>query len=80
MSALRYWRLERGLSQARLADAIGGSKSAISMYEHRVMTPPVAVCTRLAEALSIDPNVLIREYHGFSIADSATSRIAAKAK
>lgn len=74
MSALRVWRRERGLSQAQLADAIGGSKSAISMYEHHVLTPPVAVCTRLAEALGIDPNVLIHEYHGFIIAVPTTPR------
>lgn len=74
MSQLRYYRLAQGLSQDRLADATGCSKSAISQYENGVNKPPISVCVTLATALGIHPNILLQEYHGVSLPETRATR------
>lgn len=74
MKPLRYWRLERGLSIYRLAERAGCSKSAISQYERGVNTPPIPMCLSLAQALGIDPDILLQDFHGVSLPQRPLAR------
>jgi transcriptional regulator with XRE-family HTH domain len=80
MNQLRYWRLERGLSQDRLAERTGCSKSAISQYENGVNKPRIPVCITLAQALGIDPDILLQDFHGVHLPHSRARRVARQAK
>jgi len=59
---LKKTRIERGLSQQSLADAIGVSKATISKYESAIHPPKLEHARDLASALNISFNYLI----GFS--------------
>jgi transcriptional regulator with XRE-family HTH domain len=80
MNQLRYWRLARGLSQDRLAERIGCSKTAISQYENGVYKPPIPMCITLAQALSIDPGILLQDFHGVNLPHSRVRRGARQVK
>jgi len=80
MNQLRYWRLERGLSQDRLAERAGCSKSAISQYENGVNKPPISMCITLAHVLGIDPDILLQDFHGVSLPQNRARRMARQAK
>ena len=46
---LKILRQERGISQQRLADAIGVSQQSINQYENHSVEPDISVLTRLAD-------------------------------
>lgn len=62
-AALRYWREQRGLSQAQLADATrdGGAvdQGYISRLERDLHSPSVDTLCRLAQALGVDARDLL---------------------
>ena len=56
---IRDLRTEAGLSQAELAERIGGSDARqISRYEHGRITPSLDAAVRLAEALDVSLDYL----------------------
>ena len=59
---LKEMRLERGLSQQVLGDAIGVSKATISKYESGIHPPKLEHARALADTLNVSFNYLI----GFS--------------
>lgn len=46
---LKILRKEHGISQQRLADAIGVSQQSINQYENHSVEPDISVLTRLAD-------------------------------
>ena len=46
---LKILRQEYGISQQRLADAIGVSQQAINQYENHSVEPDISILTRLAD-------------------------------
>jgi transcriptional regulator with XRE-family HTH domain len=56
---IKQLRTEAGLSQAELAERVGGSDARqISRYEHGRITPSLDVAVRLAEALDVSLDYL----------------------
>jgi transcriptional regulator with XRE-family HTH domain len=66
---LREQRLARGLTQEELAGDAGIKRSYLSELERGLRNPTVRALGRLAEALDIDPAVLL-----FRKADAANLR------
>ena len=58
--ALRRIRLERGLSQRQIADALGYHFTAASMYERGHRVPSVGDVATLAHVLGVPMERLIR--------------------
>lgn len=56
---LKEIRSKRGLSQARLADELGCSKSAISMYENGSRLPDFEMLEMLADFFNVDTDYLL---------------------
>lgn len=57
---VRRWRLERGLSQERLADLARVSQSHVSALEIGEHEPGVLAVVRIAWALHVEPQDLLR--------------------
>lgn len=57
---LRRVRLERGLTQEELAHRVGINRNYVGMIERRENSPTVAMVERLAEALQVDPGILLQ--------------------
>ncbi|HEY5286703.1 MAG TPA: helix-turn-helix domain-containing protein [Solirubrobacteraceae bacterium] len=56
---IKQLRTEAGLSQAELAELVGGSDARqISRYEHGRITPSLDVAIRLAQALNVSLDYL----------------------
>ncbi len=53
MNKLRFWRLERGLSQHELAEASGMKRWAIQLFETSIRLPSKEEINALAEALGL---------------------------
>lgn len=58
-SRLASRRLELGLSQTEVAQAIGVKQSALSKMERGVLTPKSTTVRRAAAALRVDPSSLV---------------------
>jgi transcriptional regulator with XRE-family HTH domain len=56
---IREIRLERGMRQAELADAGGISAGYVSSVERGVVSITYATLVRIAEALGVDPILLL---------------------
>jgi len=56
---LYRFRLERGLTQMELAEAIGSSQRALSRYETVAEFPPASVVVLLAKALHVSTDELL---------------------
>ena len=56
---LKKWRKASGLSQKRLAEKCGAAHSYIRQIENGVGTPSFAMLTKIAEALGIEPYLLL---------------------
>ncbi len=56
---LKQLRLERGLSQAKLAAKIGMSDRAIGMIESHKRVPTILTCFKLCKALEVELDVLL---------------------
>ena len=57
---LHDWRKRRGMSQEALALDTGMKRSYISDMERGTRNPSIKAIARLAAALKIDPDVLLR--------------------
>jgi transcriptional regulator with XRE-family HTH domain len=57
---IRRWRLRRHLGQAALGAQVGVSASTISAYEHGEVDIPTSRLCRLAQALRVTLNDLVR--------------------
>ena len=71
-SAIRSARLEKGMTQVELAQAIGVKNSSISYWERGRCVPSKAHRRRLERVLGIDP-VLFDTYKGDAIAKLVSS-------
>lgn len=58
---VRRYRHERGLTQAELAEAAEAADATISRVERGRLTPSVELARRLAEALDVTVDVLLRK-------------------
>lgn len=61
---LKELRNRRSLSQADLADAIGVSKSAVSMYERGERNPDFETLEAIADFFNVDMNYLLGKESG----------------
>jgi transcriptional regulator with XRE-family HTH domain len=59
MQALREFRIERGMSQAQLAERAGCTPSHVSLVESGKRSPSIATLRRLSEALLVEPGRLL---------------------
>ncbi len=59
MKNLKLLRIERGLTQIKLAQKIGVSQFLISTLERGAVKPTPDMVLRLSRALSIDPGILM---------------------
>ena len=60
---LKNERLFRKISQTKLANAIGVTQQAISLYENNTNEPTIGVCERIADFYGITIDELIgRDY------------------
>jgi transcriptional regulator with XRE-family HTH domain len=57
---LRTWRVQRGMSQEQLALDAGMKRSYVSELERGLRNPTVRALGRLAEALKIQPDELLK--------------------
>jgi len=57
---VRKWRLQRGMTQEQLALDAGMKRSYLSELERGLRNPTVRALTRLAAALSIEPELLLK--------------------
>ena len=64
VSAIQTARKSQGVSQQRLAEMAGVSRSAVTMIENGARNPTLFVCHALAEALDLDLSELIRDAYG----------------
>lgn len=58
---IRRYRLERGMSQAQLAEKAGRKRSAIGNYESGAREPDYDTLTALARALEVSVSALLGE-------------------
>lgn len=56
---IRRIRLERGMTQSALAEAVGVSDRAVSRWERDISTPDVSLLTRLSLVLGISADALL---------------------
>lgn len=58
---IKFWRKERGLTQAELAEKAGlASKTVISGYENELRTPSFDVLEKFAEILDVKVELLFK--------------------
>ena len=72
---LKYYRKQRGLTQERLAEAVGMSTSYIGDMEARERFPSPETIDKIAEALSIRPSVLFDEFGSPEVINSTFRKI-----
>ncbi|MDQ2631500.1 MAG: helix-turn-helix domain-containing protein [Actinomycetota bacterium] len=63
---LRIARRKAGLSQRELAERMGRSQRRVAEWESGKLCPRINSVVLLAEALKIDPGVLLRETRGLA--------------
>lgn len=56
---LKILRQEHGISQQRLADAIGVSQQSIKQYENHSVEPDISVLTRLADLFNTSIDFIV---------------------
>ena len=57
---IRDWRKRRGMSQEELALETGMKRSYVSDVERGTRNPSIKALARLARALEVEPEVLVR--------------------
>jgi transcriptional regulator with XRE-family HTH domain len=60
---LRETRLQRGLSQDRLASLCDFDRTYPSLLERGLRSPTLAMIFRLSDALNINPSLLVTKTH-----------------
>lgn len=60
LARLRWWRLDRHLSQVQLAERAGVTQAAVSQLERGLRIPTLRTVVRLAKALSLEPAQLLQ--------------------
>lgn len=63
---IRFYRLQKGLTQEELGRRVLISNSTISLYENNARPVPADVIITLCKALDVTPNMLL----GFEAADN----------
>jgi transcriptional regulator with XRE-family HTH domain len=58
---MRRGRAEKGLTQADLADLVGGSYKSINQIERGINAPTVETFARIARVLDLDPKDILFE-------------------
>ena len=58
LRALRYWREQRALSQAELADKAGLTEQTVWNLENMKVQPRPSTTRKLARALGVEPSQL----------------------
>ncbi len=58
---LREYRKKAGMTQKQVADSLGLSMSAVSMYEQGQRTPDVDTLSRLSKVLNVPVNALLSD-------------------
>jgi len=76
---IREYRRKKGLTQSQLADLIGVKTPVVSKYETGSVTPPSDRLVKIAEALDVNPSMLL-EISDSDHEDSALKRINAYAR
>lgn len=72
-SRIAHYRAQAGLSQAQLAAACGwASQSRIGNYESGSREPKIDDVTKIAKALSVNPEQLLLGVDGFSVGEVKT--------
>ncbi len=61
INIIKKLRLEKGITQAALADAVGVTQGAVVQWEKGVAFPNAAKILKVASILSCEPEVLIQE-------------------
>lgn len=60
---IKQIRLEKGLSQRKLADMMGKDHPAISLLEHGKTNPSIWFLLELADALEVELSDLVKGFH-----------------
>lgn len=63
LKSLKILRDERGISQQKLADAIGMSQSSINDYENRNVEPDITTLIRIAEYFDTSVDYIVGHTH-----------------
>ena len=58
---LRLARQQKGFTQGQLAQRVGSDSQRISKYERGVMVPTTAILVKLADALDVSLDYLLRD-------------------
>lgn len=63
LKTLKILRDERGISQQKLADAIGMSQSSINDYENRGIEPDISTLVRIADYFETSVDYIVEHTH-----------------
>lgn len=58
---MRRGRAEKGLTQAQLADLVGGHYKSINQIERGTNSPSVELFAKIVEVLELDPRIILFE-------------------
>lgn len=61
MNRVKEYRLQQGLSQLKLATAVGVARQTINLIENGKYNPTLKLCIGIARALETDLNTLFWE-------------------
>ena len=61
MNHVKEYRVQRGLSQLKLASAVGVARQTINLIENDKYNPSLKLCIGIAKALGTDLNTLFWE-------------------
>ncbi|HOP74833.1 MAG TPA: helix-turn-helix transcriptional regulator [Bacillota bacterium] len=76
---IKQFRLEKGLTQAGLAEVIGSTREKIQKYENGVNEPSLEVVVRLADFFQVCVDQLIREDWTCPLVSAEIATVARKA-
>lgn len=68
---IQYFRLQKGVSQQWLADAIGVSKMSISYFENDKRRPDIATVKRICSALDVPLGIFMAFSDGVTLSDGS---------
>lgn len=74
-TAMRTARVERGMSQADLADAVNATRQTIGLIETGRYNPSLKLCTAICKALGKTLNDLFWEQEAHNVSDQKMERI-----